>query len=194
MTSKKILFELHEKILNMLKEKLPVELTYHTYDHTIDVMEAAEQIAKAEKVDEDDLILLKTAAVFHDIGYIYTRENHEQESCSIARELLASIGIENKYIEKVCELILATKIPQNPKNKLSEIICDADLDYLGREDYFPISQNMFNEFKYFGIVNNKNEWKNLQIRFLESHNYFTQTSISTRKDKKEENLKLIRNS
>ena len=39
------------------------------------------------------------------------------------------------------ELREATKIPQTPLTKLEEIICDADLDYLGREDFFEISRS-----------------------------------------------------
>ena len=194
MASKNVLLELQGKILEMLKEKLPSNLYYHNYEHTLDVLEATERIAKAENASYEEIQLLKTAAVFHDVGYIYSRENHEQKSCMIAKEMLSSNGIENDVVEKVCELILATKVPHKPKDKLSEIICDADLDYLGRDDYFPISQNLFKEFKNFGIVKDENDWKHLQVKFLESHHYFTKTAINTRKNKKEEHLRKIKES
>ncbi len=194
MTTNNVLVEVQEKILEILKEKLPSNLYYHNYEHTLDVMEAAERIAKAEFTSNDDIHLLKTAAVFHDVGYIYSRENHEQKSCLIAREMLSSKGIDDDIIDTVCELILATKIPQKPKMKLSEIICDADLDYLGRDDYFPISHNLYKEFINSGIVKDEEEWKHMQVKFLEAHRYFTKTSISTRKDKKEEHLRKIKSS
>ncbi len=192
MTLKKALSEIQEEILNLLKEKLPPELTYHTYDHTRDVIEATERIARSENVNDNEVMLLKTAAAFHDTGYIYTRAHHEEESCLIAKKYLSEKGVSSDDIKIICELIMSTKVPQKPKNKLCEILCDADLDYLGRDDYFPISQNVYKEFRHFGIVNNESEWKQMQIRFLESHTYFTKTAIQTRNQKKEENLKLIR--
>lgn len=188
MTSKKILMELHQRVLDMLRNNLPPELSYHNYEHTVDVLNAVERIAMAENTTDAELMLLKTAAVFHDTGYIYSRDNHEQRSCTIAREILREIGADEESIEKVCEIILATRIPQEPKDKLSEIMCDADLDYLGRDDYFPISQKVFSEFKMFGIIKDEIEWIPMQVKFLESHHYFTQSSINTRAGKKEENL------
>jgi len=187
------LLEVQQQILGILKEKLPPELTYHCYDHTIDVLTATEQIAKREAVNDKDMMLLKTAAVFHDMGYIYSRENHEQKSCDVARKILSHEGIDSNTIEKICDMIMATIVPQNPKNKLGQIICDADLDYLGREDYFPISQKVFEEFKHFGVVKDENEWKRMQVKFLESHHYFTQTSNELRNPGKLINLNKIKN-
>jgi uncharacterized protein len=192
MSLKKVLTDASEQLLKMLKEKLPAELTYHTFGHTMDVVEAAERIAKAENVSDDDLLIVRTAAVFHDSGYMISRENHELKSCMIARELLSSKGADEETIERVCTLILATKIPHEPKDKLSEIICDADLDYLGRDDYFPISQTVFDEFRHFGVVTNKEDWKQMQLKFLGSHRYFTKTSNEDRQEKKMENLKKIK--
>ena len=193
MTSHQILLDIQSRMLIILKEELPPELSYHSYEHTLDVLHATEQIAKGENVSLDEMLLLKTAAVFHDMGYIHSRVNHEQKSCMIARKILASEGIPEGAIEKICELILATQVPQNPKDLLGQIICDADLDYLGRDDYFPISQNVFTEFKYFGILKDAQEWKKMQIKFLESHQYFTKTANSLRNVKKEENLLKIKN-
>ena len=113
------------------------------------------------------------------------------QRCMAASAMIA-VGKVDHIIEKICELILATKVPHNPKNKLSEIICDADLDYLGRDDYYPISQNVYTEFKNFGIVKNEAEWVKLQIKFLESHRYFTNTAINSRQSKKEEHLKKLK--
>ena len=176
----------------MLREKLPADLDYHNYEHTLDVLQAAERIAIEEKTGSDDLELLRTAAVLHDSGYINSRVEHEEESCRIAEKLLSSYGIEQEFIDKVCELIRATKVPHNPKNKLSQILCDADLDYLGREDFFPISHTVYLEFKRFGVVKDEAEWNKLQIRFFKSHKYFTPTANRTRNQKKMEHLEMLK--
>lgn len=192
MAKHQVLLDIQKRMLKILKEELPPELTYHSYEHTLDVLQATELIAKGEKISDEEIILLKTAAVFHDMGYIYSRENHEEKSCIIARKILSSEGVSREIIDKICELIMATVVPQNPKDKLGQIICDADLDYLGREDYFPISNNVYKEFKHFGILKNQDEWKKMQVKFIESHSYFTKTANELRNAKKEENLKKIK--
>ena len=73
-------------IISRLQKELPKHLTYHSVFHVRDVMKAAERIAVSEKVNEDDLILLKTAALFHDTGFMYNPKNHEEKSCEIAQE------------------------------------------------------------------------------------------------------------
>ncbi len=192
MSSKKLLEEIQQGALKMLKEKLPRDLDYHNYEHTLDVLHAAELLATEEKVSGEDMDALRTAAIFHDCGYIKTRHEHEEESCLIATDLLSSNGFEKSFIDKVCEIIRATKIPHEPKNKLSQIMCDADLDYLGRDDFFPISHNVYLEFKKFGVVKDEAEWNKLQIRFFESHKYFTPTAIRLRKQKKMEHLEMLK--
>jgi uncharacterized protein len=192
MTLKKAILESQQLMLQILKEELPADLTYHNYAHTLDVLHATERIAKAENASSEELLLLQTAAIFHDAGYIYSRINHEEKSCNIARELLKTKGVDDDAIEKICDLIMATKVPHNPKDKLAEILCDADLDYLGRDDFFPISQNVFREFQKFGIVKDETEWNQMQVKFLETHRYFTKTSIANRNAKKIEHLEKVR--
>lgn len=192
MTSKKVFMDLQETTLKMLKDNLPPELSYHNYEHTLDVVAATERIARAENVSEEDFQLLRTAAVFHDTGYIHTREKHEEKSCEIATQIMTEFSFAQSEIDKVCNLILATRMPHNPSDKLSQIICDADLDYLGRDDYFPIAKNVFREFKHFGIVNSDQDWILMQERFFETHKYFTKTSIETRNKKKAEHLQEIK--
>jgi len=87
-------------------------------------------------------------------------------------------------------MILSTKIPQSPKNLFEKILCDADLDYLGRDDYFIISSKLLKELE---LKNNltPNEWIYLQSNFIKSHKYFTITSRKLREKKKQKNLSEI---
>ncbi|MEP6845771.1 MAG: phosphohydrolase, partial [Panacibacter sp.] len=83
-------------------------------------------------------------------------------------------------LEKICGLIMATKIPQRPLTHLEKIICDADLDYLGRDDFRRISNALRLEFLAHDIVKNDREWEEKQIHFFEQHKYFTTTSNNLR--------------
>lgn len=86
---------------------------------------------------------------------------------------------------------MATRVPQSPDGLLEKIICDADLDYLGRDDFFSIGNKIFREFMARNIVANEQEWNELQVKFLSVHNYFTNTSILLRAAKKEAHLKQV---
>ena len=170
-------------ILSKLKSDLPSNLFYHGLHHTIDVFNAALQIGEQEMLDELDSLLLKTAALFHDSGFMIQNKGHELIGCEMARNSLPDFGYSENEIEIICGMIMATKVPQSPKCKLEEIICDADLDYLGRDDYDVISNDLYQEINQDGKINKK-QWLKLQIDFLENHRYFTQTSIKNRNKNK----------
>jgi uncharacterized protein len=161
-------------ILSVLKEGLSSKLTYHNINHTLDVTSQCMQIAGAEGItDKEVLSALYIAALYHDAGFLFVYTGHEEKSCELARKELPGYGVDPDMIENICTIIMATKIPQSPKNLLQQIICDADLDYLGRDDFFTISENLCKEMLEYKIVNSKQEWEDRQILFLQTHSYFT---------------------
>lgn len=178
--------------MGKLKKELPKHLFYHSIEHIKDVYDSAKAIAKSEKISKEDKDLLLTAALFHDAGFIIDQKEHERLSSEIAEKHLPDYGYNPEQIKKIKGMIMATKIPQSPKNKLEEILCDADLDYLGRDDFFAIGDKLFSELSMYGIIDSENDWNKLQVTFLEKHHYFTPTSIKNRKAKKEEHLQLIK--
>ena len=86
---------------------------------------------------------------------------------------------------------MATKIPQTPKTHLEEIICDADLNYLGRTDFFSIGEYLYNEMLAFGYIKNWDEWNKIQLDFMQKHHYFTATAIRHNQSQKDRNLKEV---
>lgn len=179
----------HRFILEKLQRDLPPYLTYHTLEHTQDVLSCAHRIGLAENISDHDMRLLLTAAAYHDSGYIFQSKGHEEKSCEIARQDLAGFGYSGQEIETICGMIRATEVPQQPETFLEKIICDADLDYLGRDDFYALGLRLFEEMKHFGIVTDAASFDNLQVRFLESHHYFTDISRQTRQPKKDQHLK-----
>lgn len=167
-------------ILDRLDRELPADLSYHCPQHTRDVVAASLRIGKREGFHDGDLLLLETAALYHDAGFLHQYQNHEERSCAIVQEVLPQYGYSDRAITVLCEMIMATKIPQSPKSLLAEVLCDADLDYLGSEQFYPIGNTLFQEFMKYGILSDEKAWNRLQVRFLESHSYFTQTAIHER--------------
>ena len=164
-----------------LLQNLPDGLYYHNLRHTIDVVESALHIAATEAItNPHDLCLLETAAWLHDTGFAYTYTGHEAESCRLAKSWLPNWGAAATEVEMVCELILATRIPQRPQTKLQEILCDADLDYLGRSDFETIANGLYKEWLAVGFVQSESDFQLKQLNFIKQQQYFTAFSQQNR--------------
>ncbi|MBT8205330.1 MAG: HD domain-containing protein [Eudoraea sp.] len=175
------------EILEDLSEKLPEYLTYHCLDHMIDVANVCDLYINYYKIGKPEADLLRIAAVSHDYGYLYAPKNHEERGIiGIAPRLEKDYS--KKEIDFISGLIRATRIPQNPQSFYEEIMADADLDYLGREDYDKWSERLYQEFLHYGVVHNNVEWLEVQIKFLENHHYHTDLAKEKRADTKNQKL------
>ena len=178
-------------IITRLTDELPPELTYHNAAHTRDVFGAAKRLGSLEKVNEQQLNQLLTAALFHDAGFLVSANDHERHSCTIAQHVLPGLGYNATDISQICRLIMATTIPQHPTQLLEEIICDADLDYLGRDDFFIRSELLYQEMRYLGTVTSRDDYNEVQRNFLQEHHYFTGSAQKLRLAKKKENYQKL---
>lgn len=179
--------KIFDHVILKLKDLSPA-LSYHSIDHTIDVIRQSERIAKDEGINEKELFLLKIAALYHDTGFLETYADHEMKSCSIFEEDSVKFIYSDGEKELILDLIMATKVPQKPRTLLQKIICDADLDYLGRNDFTEISLRLKNEFLHYGLVTDETTWKKLQIKFLHDHHFHTRSSLLQRQPVKLNNL------
>lgn len=176
-------------VLDQLRHLAPT-LLYHGRHHVLDVTERAGALAQAEGVvDGTELALLRTASLYHDAGFLTTYQGHEEASCALARRVLPGFGYTCAQLDLICQLIMATQMPQCPGNSpLARILCDADLDYLGRPDFWPISQTLFEELTLRGLMPDETAWLELQVRFLSSHRYWTATARTHRETEKQARL------
>ena len=180
-------------IVQELRCGLSPTLYYHSLAHTLDVAQAAHGLAAAEGVtDAETLTLLRTAALYHDAGFLHTYAGHEARGSEIVRTTLPGFGYSGGQIEQVCALIAATQYPQEPRDHLAQILCDADLDYLGRPDFVPISTSLFRELTARQLIANEHAWFQLQERFLTGHQYWTATAFALRTAPKQAQLDHIR--
>jgi uncharacterized membrane-anchored protein YitT (DUF2179 family)/predicted metal-dependent HD superfamily phosphohydrolase len=180
-------------LLTKLQNELPANLSYHNVQHTRDVMAASEELASLENILGDELLILKTAALFHDSGYLTAYEGHEDNSCKLAKSILPDFGYTSENIREVCLLIKATQLPQLPLNKIARILCDADLYYLGTADYKENAENLYQEMQGQGLIKSRTEWSERQIHFLDEHRYFTQSAIDKLSRVQHQNLISLRN-
>jgi class 3 adenylate cyclase len=183
--------DIQEIILDKLEKELPKFLYYHNVKHTVDVVTEVELIGWAEGCTDEEILILKTAGLFHDAGHTIAYDNHEDLGCGLAREFLPKYGYSEDQIDKICEIIMATKLPPKPNNLLEAIICDSDLDYLGRSDMIPVSNTLFKELAEQNKITSFNDWNKLQVKFISGHQYFTETARNLREVNKQKQIERI---
>ncbi|MBT8219916.1 MAG: HD domain-containing protein [Bacteroidia bacterium] len=183
---------LRKHILTGLRERLSSKLTYHGVHHTLDVLRVTNAYLRRNKIVGREAKLIRIGALIHDYGFTETYKNHEEKGCEIAQEIMPQYGFTQKDIDFVKGLIMATKVPQNPKTEFEKIICDADLDYLGRNDFKPIASSLFRELQNFNILSDINEWNKLQVKFLEGHHYHTTFAQKNREPKKRKRISYLK--
>ena len=172
-----------------LLENIDSKLCYHNILHTRDdVLVGVENLAKSENVKGNDLFLLLTAGLFHDVGYLKTNFEHETAGVNLAEEKLPEFGFLKSQIGIVSGIIMATKMPQNPKTILEQIMCDADLGSLGRKDCFILGLKVREELNNFDKNISLKTWFEIQLKLLETHSYFTKTANKLFNDGKLENI------
>ena len=183
--------DIQEIILDKLEKELPDYLYYHNVKHTVDVVTEVELIGWGEGCSDEEILLLKTAGLFHDVGHTVAYDNHEYYGTQIAREMLPKFNYTQEQIERICAIIMATKLPPKPTNLLENIICDSDLDYLGRSDFIPVSNTLYEELKAQNKIGSLNDWNKIQVKFISGHQYFTETARSLREVNKQQQIERI---
>jgi uncharacterized protein len=155
------------------------------------VAPAAARLARLAGVRGQERLLLVTAAYYHDIGFVHTRDGHEAASALIAAEALPSFGYTPAQIEVIRGMIMATKLPQSPRTLLEQLLADADLDALGRKDFFARNQALRDELAAYGAHFCNLEWYREQIAFLSAHHYWTDAARLVRGAQKQRNLAMV---
>lgn len=182
------------EVRQILTENLASEYVYHTIEHTEYVVEAVWYICQFEAVDSLALERLNAVAWLHDIGYLLGHKNHERQGAAIARDLLRSLKYEPSDIDAIEQLILATRMPQKPKNLEEQIICDADLFHLSQPEYFTRCTLLRLELANLGVRFTNQEWREENIRFFDEHRYHSQFGKEVLAGKKLNNLIAMLNS
>lgn len=184
--------KVYQKIMSRLENNLPSWLHYHSPEHTRYVLDKAILIAGKENVSEEDLLLIKIAAVYHDSGFLISPKNHEKLGCQIAGKELQNHELDARQIQKICGMIMATRIPQKPKTLLEEILADADLEYLGTNKFEEFGNQLYKERLHFHPDMSIEEWNEIQIDFMSNHSYHTNFCIEHRQPKKLANLEKLK--
>jgi hypothetical protein len=180
-------------IRELFRDELPHGIKYHDADHTLHptkgIVAIANNIALAENVSEHDRELLVAAAYFHDTGYIREYDKNEPIAARMAGRILKLVGYKPKEIEKIKSMILATDLAREPETHLEKILCDADLDHFGRDDFLELDSKLRDGRRARGVdVSDDEKWYRGTLDLIQSHRYYTRTQKKLREDKKQKNI------
>ncbi len=188
-----ILDEARDHVTKFFEENSNDKLRYHNIKHTRNVVSASELIAGKCSVSEKELEMLLVSAWFHDVGYLESKKNHEDASKRSVREFLQMHDIGEDYILQVEKCIEATRVPQQPRDKLSAILCDADLYHVSQEDFMEDTQIFWDELSAMN-GEDMNEIKYLEktLKFFKEHTYHTDYGKAILEPGKKANLKKVK--
>ncbi len=191
--SAEILKEAGDYVTKILEEKLPADILFHDLAHTQYVVEGVEEIGRKSGLNEDDLNRAKLCAWFHDVGFAVDPQNHEEEGIKIMTEFLSSKGVEENILIHVKNCILATQMPQQPKDLVSKVMCDADLRHLTENDYFERIELLRKEWiNLTGENFGKTKFYKYSVKFFKNHNYHTEYAQKEYQSKKDKNFQQLK--
>jgi hypothetical protein len=165
--------DLEERILEGILKDLPETLHFHTISHARKVYEQSYLLCRAEETEQEDRLLVRTAALMFFTGLTQSFSNFENRSVVIARDILPDFKYSETQIDQICNLILATKIPFQPHNRLEMILIDAKMEYVGRSDYLDQIRLLYKEVTANGLKINGQQFKNQQLEILYNFEFFT---------------------
>ncbi|MGD2097828.1 MAG: HD domain-containing protein [Desulfobacterales bacterium] len=185
-----------EYIRELFKDELPAGIKYHDAEHTLHptrgVVAVANRLALTENISEHDRELLIAAAYFHDTGYIREYDKNEPIAARMAGRILKLVGYKPAEIKKIQKMILATDLARKPQSLVEEILCDADLDHLGRDDFFKRDGKLRKGKRARGIdVSDEAKWYKGTLRLLKKHKYYTESQKKLREEKKQKNIEQL---
>lgn len=180
-------------LVGFFKESIGAEYVFHDFQHTKNVVEAVHEIAAGNNLDDRSLHLLLLAAWFHDCGYDKGAEGHEERSCRYAVSFLGRFQMPEQDLDVITRCIMATKIPNQPKDVLEEVLCDADLSHLGKQSYWDRCGRIRQELLLTkSLVMSEQEWVEFELDFMNRHRYFTPVAEELYNERKLKHIKQLR--
>jgi predicted metal-dependent HD superfamily phosphohydrolase len=169
-------------------------LLYHNLAHTKSVVERTQEIAAHYQLNETEMLILYVAAWFHDSGHLFAEiEKHEDKSVELFRDFATQEANMDATVKAAIEdCILSTRMPRNPKNKLHEILCDADTYNLGTKEFKGTNKLVRKEFALRGYGSSLDDWYANSLDLLEKHVYYTPYCKALLDERKQKNIKWLK--
>ncbi len=193
MLHKELLTKATAYVEGLFRAKEPDWVKFHSFRHARAVAKACREIGAACHLTEEDLETVTFAAWFHDTGYLEGIDGHEEKSVQIAAAFLRENGYPEEKIAQVAGCIRATRLPQNPKNLLEQVLCDADIAHLASQDFFEVTELIRSEIEHrMSVKLTEEEWLTKNTDFVAGHEYHTDYARSKYAEQQAANLEALK--
>ncbi|TXE19347.1 HD domain-containing protein [Psychroserpens burtonensis] len=184
-----LVVEAEKFVISYLNENLDSKFVYHNLPHTQRVVRKVQELTKTHELNDIEKNVLEIAAWFHDTGFTKTIEGHEKESVTIASEFLKTKDVDEKTIDMITNIILATQMGYEPKTKLEGIIKDADCAHVSSKKYddYAVLLKKERELTLKKVIG-KTDWVKDNISFLTQHAFYTDIAARKWEKRKGKNL------
>lgn len=188
----KLLEEARHYVTEIFTQEVSPAYIYHDLDHTLQVEAAAKAIAEGSGLSPDEVSIVQVAALFHDLGYKKHHLGHEATGAQLVEEFLEGTVVSRAHIENIQGAIMSTNVYVKPKDIYQEILCDADLSYLGMDGYFERAEVLRKEWEdTLELVYSDSDWFTLNVQFFSGHEYYTSYARTTYNPTKGKHLKIL---
>lgn len=187
-----LLQEVENYVVEFFATNFSKDYVFHDLEHTRQVVQAAMEIGQGYQLAEKDMTTLLLAAWFHDLGYSQGPANHEDRSIQYAVAFLEKKDFPAEDLQRVRGCIESTRVPQQPKTLLEQILCDADLSHLGQETYWERTGKVRQEMVFVqGTVMDDREWVDFEINFLQQHRFHTLVAAQLYDEEKQRHIRQL---
>ena len=183
-------------IIDRLDREIPPKYSYHSRQHTDDVLHEVVLFAMCDGLLGRPVELLAWAAAFHDAGHLVSSENHEAIGAQMLREAMERNGnFSDGEIKLAVSMVIDTENfyadgvgRQIPSTELAAYLLDADMSNFGREDFLEKAELLIQEL---GVP--RSEFYPRTLRRVRGHVWYTRAGMKLRLDATEENIKKLQN-
>ena len=165
--------DLEERVFEGILINLPETLHFHGLGYARKVYNQSFLLCRSEEIEQEERLLVRTAALMLYTGFTQEYHNFQNRSSVICREILPEFKYSDTQIDQICNLIMATKKPFNPNNRLEKILIDAKMEFIGRPDYTSQIKLLFQEQRENGSKINGQQFKKQQLELLFEFQFYT---------------------
>ena len=192
MLNDSVIEKLQNTALSFLEKNLGKRYTYHNQAHTLEVCNAVKLFAEHTELPPETYAALRIAAIFHDFGYLERSFDNEKLALPYIQDFGRQFGIAESILLAANDMILETTFPYQPSSAAGKLLCDADIEYIGRECFIEQAELFRKELSSDNIVYTERDWWSFELKFLQENTFFTPIVQSLRNAGRLRNLEKVR--
>ena len=195
MTDQELLEKVGKYIAARFETHAVPSICFHNLASTNSIVKAVKKISTHSKLLKKELTVLEVAAWFHNVGYLENSREYKQNSAKLARVFLEQENITETVIQRVTDLIMATRDNHQFADQLEEIMFDAELYYFSKTTFLVKNELLRRETEF--LVQREitqEEWNRDMVTLMETHQYSTtycRTEVTAKKTRDLEKLKAL---